>query len=429
MESLIKTTSILPEDHKYLTFLKKVFRHEFRKNGFRRLSVPNFETKDFYEKIFWEDLKKYVYTHIIDDFWDFCLKPSPEILNLKAYLENEELKEGIQPVYSYYMDRYYPKNHDHIEWITLFWWDVVWEDDPIIDAQMIYMTYSILNKIGLSWEFEIRINSIWSKKEQEKIKEEINNFYENKKHLLSVKSLDLLEKNPLKLLSSENEDEKILAENAPKTIKYLKKDSKKHYWNFKEYLDLLWIKYIEDNTLVWEYDYINNNVWEFRLKETWYIISTWYRYNNLSTLIWDYKEVPASWFSVDVWKLIDLLKLRNISIKNKDKLDLYFVQLWDDAKKVVLPLSLQARDSWINTAVSLGTPSMKEQMLKAQRSWAKYVVMVGIMEARNWVFQVRDIEAWTQQEIKKENLIDYIVEKIGKDSLDFYEPSRDLLKK
>ena len=284
--SLIKTTSILPEDHKYLTFLKKVFRHEFRKNGFRRLSVPNFIEKSFYENIFWENLSDYVYTHTIDNFWDFCMKSAPEILNMKAYLENEELKEGIQPVYSYYMDRFYPKNSENIEGIALFGWDIVWEDDPIIDAQMIYMTYSMLNKIGLKWDFEIRLNSIWTKKEQEKIKEELRNFYDNKKHLLSEESLKNLETNPMRLLSTKDEDEQILAENAPKTIKYLKKDSKKDYASFKEYLDLLWVKYIEDNTLMPNYNYVNNNFWEFRIKDSGNIISTWYRYNTLSLLVW-----------------------------------------------------------------------------------------------------------------------------------------------
>jgi len=428
MDSLVKTTNILPEDHKYLTFLKKVFRHEFRKNGFRRLSAPNFIEKEFYENIFWENISNYVYVHNVDDFWEFCIKPNPETLNLKAYLESE-LREWIQPVYSYYMDRFYPKKHDVIEWVTLFWWDVVWEDDPIIDAQMVFITYSILKKIGLWDLFEIRINSLWNKKEQEKYKTELVNFYEWKKHLLSEESLKKLEINPIELLLSQDEDEQILAKNAPAFTKFLKKDSKKHYTLFKEYLDLLWIEYIEDNTLVSNYHYVTNNIWEFRLKETHEIISSWYRYNSLSTLVWSDKEVPWSWFSVDAWKLIELLKKQNISIRNKDKLDLYFVQLWDEAKKVVLPLSLEAREAGINTSVSLWTPSMKEQILKATRSWARYVVMVGIMEARNGIFQVRDMEAWTQAEVKKENLIDYIVDRVWKDKLDFYEPSRDLLKK
>ncbi len=50
------------------------------------------------------------------------------------------------------------------------------------------------------------------------------------------------------------------------------------------------------------------------------------------------------------------------------------------------------------------------------------------MEARSGVFQVRNMEDGTQAEVKKEDLIDYIIDKIGEDQLDFYEPSRDLLR-
>jgi histidyl-tRNA synthetase len=122
-----------------------------------------------------------------------------------------------------------------------------------------------------------------------------------------------------------------------------------------------------------------------------------------------------------------MLKSRNISLIDKDEIDLFFVQLWDEAKSVVLPLSLDARKAWINTVVSLWTPSMKEQMLKASRSNAKFVVLVWLMEARNGIFQVKDIVAWTQEEVKKEELIEYIIWKIGSDKLDFYVPTNDLI--
>jgi len=81
--------------------------------------------------------------------------------------------------------------------------------------------------------------------------------------------------------------------------------------------------------------------------------------------------------------LIESLKTKNITVKNKDHIDLYFVQLGDEAKRTVFPLSLEARAKGINTQTSLGTPSMKEQMLKAQRIGATYVVLVGVMEARS----------------------------------------------
>ena len=46
------TCDVFPEEHKYFTFLKKVYRHEFRKNGFRRISTPLFEHTDMLAKIF-----------------------------------------------------------------------------------------------------------------------------------------------------------------------------------------------------------------------------------------------------------------------------------------------------------------------------------------------------------------------------------------
>lgn len=234
------------------------------------------------------------------------------------------------------------------------------------------------------------------------------------------------EDNIISLLSSEDEDEKILAWSAPKITKFLKKDSKAHYEKFKEYLDLLNIEYIEDHTLISSNDYNTNTIWSIDTKEDNINLASWARYNKLSKILWSQKEVPASWFHVKTKYITDTLIKNNIKIKNKDSIDLFIVQLWDDAKKVVLPISLKAREAWINTVVSLWTPSLKEQMLKAQRSWAKYVVIVWFMEAKNWIFQVRDNNDWTQVEVKKEELIDYIIEKIWKESLDFYCPARDL---
>jgi histidyl-tRNA synthetase len=83
------------------------------------------------------------------------------------------------------------------------------------------------------------VNSNGIEKEKAKYKEELVNFYSDKKHLLTDESLELLESNPMKILSSSDEDERILSEKAPNIMKFLKKDSKAHYTKFKEYLDLL----------------------------------------------------------------------------------------------------------------------------------------------------------------------------------------------
>jgi len=73
---------------------------------------------------------------------------------------------------------------------------------------------------------------------------------------------------------------------------------------------------------------------------------------------------------------------RGVQLKNKDKIHLYIMQLGDDAKKLALPLNIEARRKGINSMLSLGTPSIKVQLKKANRVGARFVIVIGIMEAK-----------------------------------------------
>jgi histidyl-tRNA synthetase len=75
------------------------------------------------------------------------------------------------------------------------------------------------------------------------------------------------------LLNSSNEDEQILALETPIIRNFLKKDSKIHYEKFMEYLDMLNIPYEINNTLIPEFSYYTNTVWNIRNTITNNIIS------------------------------------------------------------------------------------------------------------------------------------------------------------
>ncbi len=430
MESTVEprlewTSDIFPEDHTYLTFLKKVFRHEFRKNGFRRISTPLIEETSLLRKIYPENNNQYGLYHFqTKNDTDVTLLPAASVGIMRAYLENEKF-EWLQPVYYYYMERAFRQNRIRKEFYT-FGWEVIGESDPVIDAQNIYMIYTALQKIGLWEDIKIKINSFGNAKEIEKYTDELQSFFENKKQVMSEETAENFKNNVFAPFHSKDEDDLILAASAPSIIKFLKKDNKKYYADFKTYLDDLSIPYIEDHTLFFPEDFYTHAIWKFE-DSSWEELASGWRYDLLARSLGSPKDYGAAGFSIDSMRIIEMLKEKAITIKNKDHIDLYFVQLGDEAKRVVFPLSLQAREKWINTLTSLGTPSIKEQMLKAQRIGSQYVVLVWVMEARNGIFQVRNIPAWTQEEVKKEELIDYIIGKIWKDSLNFYEPSKDLV--
>lgn len=426
---------ILPEIQNYFTFLKKVTRHEFRKNWFRRITTPILEKKELFERAIWEwtDIVDKEMYNLIDKKWrELVMKPESTAGIMRSYIEND-MQSKPQPVYLYYVEPHFRYDRPQ-KWryrqFNQIGAEIIWETDPILDAQMIYIWYTILKKIWLNWDFKVKINSIWTSKDREKYIDELESYYANKKHLLSEDWIRRLEKNPIRILDTKNEDELILANEAPKISKFLKKKSKEHYALVKEYLDILWVPYEEDHKLVRWLDYYCHTIWEFvddsgRSQDA---LWGWGRYDSLSQSIWHSDEIPWVWFAFGAERLIQALIDKWIQIKNKDEIDLYFIQLWDEAKKAVLPIALEARSKWIRTLASLWTPSLKVQMKKANRIWAMFVVMVGIMEARNWVFQVRNMKEWTQEEVKKEDLISYITEKIWWESkLDFYEPSKDLI--
>jgi len=417
---------LLPDDHKYLTFLKKVFRHEFRKNGFRRISTPLIEETALLRKAYPENNNSYgLYTFEDKSEQSVALLPSATVGIIRSYIENDTFTE-LQPTYYYYMERSFRQSRNRKEFYSMGW-EIIGESDPIIDAQNIYMVHTGLQKIGLDSGVTIRINSYGNPKEIEKYSDELQSFFENKVGVMSEATRERYESwDVFSPFYSKDEDDIILAQSAPSIHKFLKKDNKARYADLKMYLDDLGIEYIEDHSFFMEEKYYTSTFWQFDDADG-NIIASWGRYDTLATNLGSAKPYGASGFCLDVMHMIDVLQAKHILIRNKDQIDLYFVQLGDEAKRVVFPLSLKARARWINTQTSLGTPSMKEQMLKAQRIGSNYVVLVGLMEARSGVFQVRNVEAWTQEEVKKEELIDYIIDKIGKDQLDFYEPSRDLV--
>jgi len=414
---------IYPDDHKYLTFLKKVFRHQFRKNWFRRITTSNFEKRTTFETAFAGDEK--MLANLIDaSTWNVLIS-NHSVSIIRSYIENS-MEEAIQPIYLYYMDKVFSEAIDKKETFTIGV-EVIGERDPILDSQTAFMAYTTLKKIGLWDGIKVKINTFGNEKEITKYTEQIIDFYENKKHLLAPETLSELDKNPFSVFQSEIEDEQILAKSMVPITKFLKKDSKAHYERFKEYLSLLGVEYEEDHTLFLEENYYSHSMWTIEDADGDILVRGW-RYDKISERLIGEKVVrPACWFSVDAEKLVALLKNKNISIRDKDTIDLYFVQLWDEAKKILLPLSLEARAAGINTMISLGTPSMKEQIVKSQRIGAKFVVLVWIMEARSWVFQVRDMINGTQEEVKKEDIIQYVIDRIGEDMLDFYAPEKDLL--
>lgn len=424
---------IFGEYQRYFTFLKKVARHEFRTNGFTRISTPILELKSLIVHSSGEESD--VVTKEMFDFMDkwgreVVMKPESTPGVMRAYLEH--MLEEPQPVYLYYIEphfRYDRPQKGRYRQFHQIGAEIIGEEDPILDAKTIYIMKNIMDGIGLGWSYTIKINSLWVAKEREKYLLELQSFFENKKHLLDETDLARLAKNPLRILDSKNPDVQELLKVAPKMTEFLKKDSLEFYNKVKEYLELLGVPYVEDPTLVRWLDYYSHTVWEFvdGSGRTQDAFGGGGRYDSLAKTIGWKNEVPAVGFAFGAERLIEAMMERWVKLRNKDMIHLYIMQLGDEAKKLALPLNIESRKRGLNSLLSLGTPSIKVQLKKANRVGARFVIVIGIMEAKKKICQLKDMDKWTQIEVPLDQVIDLVIKEVWEWALSFYHPSRDFI--
>ncbi len=216
---------------------------------------------------------------------------------------------------------------------------------------------------------------------------------------------------------------------APKLRDYFKKETIEYYESVKSYLTLLDIKYEEDPTLVRGLDYYCDVVFECvdNSGRTQDAYCGGGRYDGLATSLGSKTPVPACGFAMGIERLIDSMKESGLTVLNKDAIDLYFIQVGEEAKRIALPISIKAREMGLNVLASFGSPSMKTQLKKANQLKAKYVAIIGIMEARRGVCQLKNMEKGTQVEVKITEILDHMVKLVGEEHLDFYDPTKELI--
>ncbi|HEC21278.1 MAG TPA: histidine--tRNA ligase, partial [Candidatus Peregrinibacteria bacterium] len=98
------TKDMLPEDHEYFTYIKKLVRHRCRQAGFRRISTPIFEHTDVFTRGVGETsdiVSKEMYTFEDRKGRSLTLKPEGTAGVVRAYIQHG-MTQLPQPVELYY---------------------------------------------------------------------------------------------------------------------------------------------------------------------------------------------------------------------------------------------------------------------------------------------------------------------------------------
>lgn len=418
------TFDILPQEHEYYAYIKKVARHRFRQAGFRRITTPVFESTEIFTRGIGEQtdiVSKEMYTFNDRKERSLTLKPEGTAGVVRSYLEHN-MQNLPQPVMLYYIEphfRYDRPQKGRYRQFYQFGVEAIGESDPSMDAQVIYVFHKILEDLKIRDRFDLQINSIGSNEDRENYKEALLSYYIGKEHSLCEDCQKRMKDNPMRLLDCKNEDCQILAKLAPKFEEYLSEESKDHYNHVKEFLDELGMAYTENSQLVRGLDYYTHTVFEFWDKNegAQNAIGGGGRYDGLVELFGG-QSTPAVGWGAGMERIIAHMKEAKAIVPQKDKLQVFVAQLGDDAKKKCLKLLCDLRSVGIQSVGALGQDAMKNQLKMADKFNAPWAVIIGEIEVKEGIAIIRDMETGTQEIVPYEEVVDILIERVGEENLD-----------
>lgn len=423
---------ILPDDHEYFTFIKKVVRHRARQAGYRRIATPIFEYFDVFQRGIGDTtdiIQKEMYT--FDDRGGrlLALKPEATAGICRAYIEHS-MRLWPQPVELYCIEPHFRYDRPQKGRYRQFWqydFEIIGETDPALDVQMIHLNQKILGDLGIAHLFDLQINSIGCKVCRIDFINALKDYYAGKERGLCFDCKTRLEKNPLRLLDCKEEDCRTIASFAPKFSDLLCAECKTFDANVKEYLTELGIPYTINSQLVRGLDYYTKTVFEWWDKSfgAQNAIGGGGRYDGLIEIMGG-EPTPAVGFAVGMERVVMHMKNAGIRVPKKDDIHVFVAQLGDTAKKKCLKLISDLREQGVKTVGALGKGSMKAQLRLADKFHVQHTLILGATEVRDGTIILRNMAKGSQKIIPFAEAVPAVIEALGEEQLDKYTPGEVL---
>lgn len=424
------THDILPEDNQYMTYIKKAVRHRARQAAFKRIDTPIYENRAIFERgigahtdIVEKELFLVSSRQSGEETAEFALRPEFTAGICRSYVEHG-MQQLPQPVQFYSIGQCF--RHDRPQkgryrQFHQFDFEVIGLKDASLDAQLIQVVVKILSDLKIMDRLTLQINNIGSGDNRKAFALALKDFFIGKERHLPEIDKNRLQSNPMRLLDSKEEDTRILLKNAPKLEQFTDDESREYHETVLEYLEVLGIPYVKNETLVRGLDYYNQTVFELWDGSTGAqnAVGGGGRYDSLIELFGGH-PTPGLGAACGMERMIWHMKEAGVTAPNKDHVDVFIAQLGPEAKKTCLKLITDLREAGVHTVGALGEASLKSQMRLADKFASRYTLLLGKMEVKEGTIILRDMHAGKQKQIPFKDALPTIIKLLGEKNLDTY---------
>ncbi len=403
------TTDILPQEQAYWRYVEQKAVNVCQLYGFERIDTPIFEDTSLFSRSageYTDIVQKEMYTFEDRGGNSLSLRPEGTPSVCRAYLEHG-FHNLPQPVRLYYIApifRYDRPQAGRYRQHHQFGCEVIGDDDPALDAEVIDMAWQFFRSLNLS-HLLLNLNSIGCKTCRPKYLTALKDYYANYADELCSDCRTRLNKNPLRLLDCKQSKCQPVADSAPRSIDFLCQQCDEHFSQLKRYLGLLEIPFEVNHRLVRGLDYYTRTVFEIQpeAEGAQSTLGGGGRYDGLIEELGG-KPTPAVGFATGIERIILNIKNQNVTIPPLPKPQVFIAHVGNEAKDEAIKLAFRLRQAGIGVIEAIGSKSLKAQLRQANNLGVHHTVIIGDQEVKTGTVILRDMTTAQQETIPLDQL-------------------------
>ena len=404
------THDILPEGTQKWQELEHIVSEVCSQFGYHEIRTPIFEETGLFSRSVGAEtdiVSKEMYSWKDKDGTSLTLRPELTAPVARAYIQhNLAGKSPIQRLF--YMGPLFRRERPQKgrqRQFHQFGVEAFGSSNPEQDAEIIAIAWHILLRCDLVKDTSLNLNSIGPKECRHDYRNALKEFLSPRLDQLSETSQKRFLNNPLRILDTKSEKELDLLKDAPKISNYFTEDDHTHFESLKSFLGSMNIPFIINDKLVRGLDYYTRTVFEFNSTKLGAqdAILGGGRYDGLVEILGG-KPTPGIGFAAGMERF--LIAMEDDKVNNSN-IDIYFVCPDENGLSKTLHLSNQLRNNGLKVIFDSLRRSMKSQLRDANRSGARFALILGETEMNDDTIGFKDLEQGIQKTILQSEVLKF----------------------
>lgn len=391
--------------------------HRIMKNyNFYEIRTPIFEETSLFARGIGNEtdiVSKEMYTFTDKSNQSLTLKPEMTASVARAFIQHNlgELKPINKFYYISPMFRQERPQAGRLRQFHQVGAEIFGVKDYFADGELIILANELLYELNVK-NLKLDLNSVGCDKCRPKYIRKLKDYFYEVKDQLSEESQRRLEKNTLRILDSKDERDIKFKNEAPSILEHLCDECKSHYEHLKDFLVRNRINFNENKNLVRGLDYYTKTAFEFTSSDLGAqdAICGGGRYDLLVEQLGG-KPTPGVGWACGIERI--LLASEKYNDTPKPSVDCYLIFLSNELKEKLFSLATDLRKNNISCDIDLLDRSLKAQMREANRSNAKFALIIGEDEFVDKKVIVKNLMTSLQEKIALDKVVKYLSQELG----------------